>query len=67
VVTDTETERISQGFAFADVLAIGFSARLNQFQFDIRPSIRHVSNAGLNSQNAGYNTRNIEFGISYCL
>lgn len=67
MVTDTETERMSQGFAFADVLAIGFSARVNRLQFDIRPSIRHVSNAGLNSQNAGYNTRNIEFGISYCL
>lgn len=67
MITDTETERMSNGFAFADVLAIGFSAKMNQFRFDVRPSVRHVSNAGLNSENAGYNTKNIEIGISYCL
>ncbi|PBJ12171.1 acyloxyacyl hydrolase [Flavobacterium sp. ACN6] len=67
MITDTETERMSKGFAFADVLAIGFSVDYNQFQFDVRPSVRHVSNAGLGSSNAGYNTKNIEFGISYQL
>ena len=64
MIMDTDTERMSNGFAFADVLAVGFSARINKFQFDIRPSVRHVSNAGLNSENAGYNTKNIEFGTS---
>lgn len=67
MITDTETERMSDGFAFADVLAIGFTANYDKFQFDIRPSVRHVSNAGLGSSNAGYNTKNIEFGISYQL
>lgn len=67
MITDTETERMSNGFAFADVLAIGFSVKMNQFRLDVRPSVRHVSNAGLNSENAGYNTKNIEIGISYCL
>ncbi|MFQ6599336.1 acyloxyacyl hydrolase [Flavobacterium sp. C3NV] len=67
MITDTETERMSDGFAFADVLAFGISAKVDQFRFDIRPSIRHVSNAGLNSENAGYNTKNIEIGISYGL
>lgn len=67
MITDTETERMSDGFAFADVLAFGVSAKVDQFRFDIRPSIRHVSNAGLNSENAGYNTKNIEIGISYGL
>lgn len=67
MITDTETERMSDGFAFADVLAFGISAKVDQFKFDIRPSIRHVSNAGLNSENAGYNTKNIEIGISYGL
>lgn len=67
MITDTETERISKGFAFADVLAVGFTAAYDQFQLDIRPSLRHVSNAGLGSSNAGYNTKNIEFGISYQL
>lgn len=67
MITDTETERMSKGFAFADVLAVGFTAGYDGFQFDIRPSVRHVSNAGLGSSNAGYNTKNIEFGISYQL
>lgn len=67
MITDTETERMSNGFAFADVLAIGFSAKVNQFRLDVRPSVRHVSNAGFNAENAGYNTKNIEIGISCCL
>jgi hypothetical protein len=65
MINDTETERMSEGFAFADVLAIGFSAKMQRFRIDIRPSIRHVSNAGLGNSNAGYNTKNIEMGISY--
>jgi len=67
MITDTVTERMSSGFAFADVLALGFTADYNQFQFDVRPSLRHVSNAGLGNTNAGYNTKNIELGVSYRL
>ncbi len=64
MITDTATERMSKGFAFADVFAVGFTADYKKLQFDIRPSLRHVSNAGLGSTNAGYNTRNIELGVS---
>jgi len=67
MITDTETERMSEGFAFADVLAIGLCVKVQRFQFDVRPGVRHVSNAGLGDSNSGYNTKNIEFGISYCL
>lgn len=67
MINDTETERMSEGFAFADVLAVGFTVNINRVQVEIRPGIRHVSNAGLGSSNAGYNTKNIEFGISYQL
>lgn len=67
LITDTETERMSKGFAFADVLSLGITADLNRFQLDLHPSLRHVSNAGLGSSNAGYNTKNIEFSISYNL
>ncbi|WP_230406459.1 acyloxyacyl hydrolase [Flavobacterium fluviale] len=63
LITDAETERMSKGFAFADVLAVGFTASYDIFQIDIRPSLRHVSNAGLGSSNAGYNTKNVEFSI----
>lgn len=67
MINDTETERMSEGFAFADVLAVGFTVNINRVQVEIRPGLRHVSNAGLGSSNAGYNTKNIEFGISYQL
>jgi len=67
MITDTETERMSKGFAFADVLALGFTVDYDRFRFDVRPSVRHVSNAGLGSSNAGYNTKNIEFGVLYHL
>ncbi|MCC9019106.1 MULTISPECIES: acyloxyacyl hydrolase [Flavobacterium] len=67
MITDTETERMSKGFAFADVFAMGFSVKMNRLQLDARGNIRHVSNGGLNAENAGYNTRNIELGISYFL
>jgi Lipid A 3-O-deacylase (PagL) len=64
LITDTETERLSKGFAFSDVLAIGFSLKINKITFDLRPNIRHVSNAGFQKSNAGFNTKNIEFGFS---
>lgn len=67
MITDTETERLSKGFAFSDVLAVGLSTKIGEVTFDIRPSLRHVSNAGLNESNAGFNTKNIEFGVSFPL
>lgn len=67
MITDTETERLSRGFAFSDVLALGISIKVDKVVFDFRPSLRHVSNGGLGSSNAGFNTKNIEFGISMSL
>lgn len=64
MISDTETERLSKGFAFSDVLALGFSLKVDRLIFDIRPSLRHVSNAGLGNSNSGFNTTNVEFGIS---
>jgi len=46
------------------VVALGVSCKLNRFEFDIRPNICHISNAGLSSPNIGFNTKNMEFGIS---
>jgi lipid A 3-O-deacylase PagL len=62
--TDRETERLSKGFAFSDVLSLGFSYRMKNVTLDLRPNVRHTSNAGLQSSNAGFNTANIEFGFS---
>lgn len=67
MISDKETERLSKGFAISNVLAIGISCKLKRFEFDIRPNIRHVSNAGLSSPNIGFNTKNMEFGVSSCL
>jgi Lipid A 3-O-deacylase (PagL) len=63
LITDTETERLSKGFAFSDVLALGLTFRTSKFSLDVRPNIRHVSNANLQSRNAGINTQNIEFAV----
>ncbi len=63
LITDTETERLSKGFAFSDVIALGFSIKINKITFDLRPNIRHVSNAGFQKSNAGFNTKNIEIGF----
>ncbi len=62
--TDTETERLSKGFAFSDVLALGFSLKTKKVIFDFRPNLRHTSNAGLQNSNAGFNTYNFEFGVA---
>jgi hypothetical protein len=63
--TDTATERLSKGFAFADVFALGFNYKMGQFILDVRPNLRHTSNAGLQSNNSGINTSNLEFGILF--
>ena len=64
MITDTETERLSKGFAFSDVLSLGFSLKAGKVNLDFRPNVRHISNAGLQSSNAGFNTYNLEFGVS---
>ena len=65
MISDKETERLAKGFAFSNVIALGISFKVQKFEFDIRPNFRHVSNAGLSSPNIGFNTKNIEFGLSF--
>jgi hypothetical protein len=67
MITDTETERLSKGFAFSDVISMGITAKINRFNLDFRPSIRHTSNAGLQQLNSGINTLNFETGIYFQL
>jgi hypothetical protein len=64
MISDGETERLAKGFAFSNVVAFGVSYKVKRFEFDVRPNVRHVSNAGLSSPNIGFNTKNIEFGVS---
>lgn len=65
--TNTQTERLSKGFAFSDVLAIGFSYKIKSVTIDLRPSLQHQSNAGLGASNAGYNIKNIELSCAFQL
>jgi hypothetical protein len=65
MISDEETERLSKGFAFTNVIALGVSFKVQNFLLDLKPSFRHVSNAGLSSPNIGFNTKNIELGFSY--
>ena len=67
MISDTETERMPSGFAFSDIIALGSTYKINSIFLDIRLSIRHVSNANLNSPNNGHNSTNIEIGFMYQL
>lgn len=67
MITDTETERLTKGFAFCDVFGIGATYKFGKVAFDLRPNVRHTSNAGLQNSNAGFNTRNIQFGVIVAL
>ncbi|WPR70219.1 acyloxyacyl hydrolase [Flavobacterium sp. NG2] len=67
MISDTETERLSKGFAFSDVFGFGISIEKYNLRLDLGANVRHVSNAGLQSSNAGFNTKNIELGLLYKL
>lgn len=67
MITDTETERLSKGFAFCDVFAIGATYKFGKIALDVRPNVRHTSNAGLQNTNSGFNTKNIQFGVIVAL
>ncbi len=67
MITDTENERLPKGFAFCDVFALGVCYKIKGFQFEVRPNLRHTSNAGLGSYNSGINTKNIEFAVAFDL
>lgn len=63
MITDTQTERLSKGFAFSDVFGLGISYKIKEVTLDFRPNLRHNSNAGIQNSNAGFNTLNYEFGV----
>ena len=65
--SNTETERLAKGFAFSDILAVGCAYKTGKIMFEIRPGLRHVSNADLKLPNSGHNSTNIDFGISVFL
>ena len=64
-IIDTETERLTQGFTFIENIGVGLSYSISeQLLFDIKPSYNHISNAQIQLSNSGYNSLNIEVGLS---
>jgi len=64
MISDTETERLADGFAFSDIAAFGAAYRTGRMMFEVRPGVRHVSNADLQFPNCGHNSTNIDFSVS---
>ncbi len=67
MISDTETERLAKGLAFSDIVAFGVAYKVRKIMVEIRPGLRHVSNANLQYPNSGHNSSNIDFGISFSL
>lgn len=61
------TERLAKGFAFSDIIDLGLTYRIGKISLDLRPGIRHVSNADTKTPNSGHNSSTISLGISYSL
>lgn len=57
------TNRLKDGFAFSNVVGLGFSYRITNVSFDMRSTIRHNSNANLSIPNSGHNSTGIEAGF----
>ena len=63
---DKATERMAKGLAFSDNVALGLSFKTyKNFYLDLRADYRHLSNANLSKPNSGYDTLNVEVGVSY--
>jgi hypothetical protein len=62
---DTDTERLKKGFAFSDILSVGYNYKINKISFDAKCMIRHVSNANIQKPNYGLNSVGFEIGSYY--
>lgn len=62
-ISDSPTRQDS-GFIFSDNLSLGMTLRLSKNNYiDVRPGIRHISNAGLKRKNGGINDLNLSVGF----
>lgn len=67
MLSDNSTERLKGGFAFSDILEAGISYNTGKMMFEIKPGVRHTSNANLRQPNSGHNSSTIGFGLSFYL
>ncbi len=67
-IIDTQTERLAKGFTFIENIGLGVHYNLcKQLFLEFRPTFNHVSNAGIQLPNSGYNVLNLEVGVSWNL
>ena len=65
---DTQTERLAKGITFIENLGLGIRYELLSNLFiELKPNFNHVSNAGIQLPNSGYNVLNLEAGLSWNL
>lgn len=62
---DTDTERLKKGFAFSDILSVGYNYKMKNISFDAKCMIRHASNANMQMPNFGLNSVGFEIGSYY--
>lgn len=67
LISNTATERLDKGFAFSDVIGLGFTYNAKVIFFDVSAGLRHVSNADIKEKNSGHNNSYLEFGCRFPL
>ncbi|CAM1341727.1 acyloxyacyl hydrolase [Tenacibaculum amylolyticum] len=67
MISAADTERLKKGFAFSDILGLGFSWKQKRIVFDLRFTLRHNSNLDFATPNSGHNSAGIESGILFNL
>ncbi len=67
MISGDDTERLKKGFAFSDILGLGFSYSKQKLRFDFRFTLRHNSNLDFAFPNSGHNSAGIETGVSFNL
>ncbi|WP_164510869.1 acyloxyacyl hydrolase [Nonlabens xiamenensis] len=60
-----QTERLSKGFAFSNILGIGISFQQKEWDWNLRCILRHTSNLEFIQPNSGHNSWGIEMGLIY--
>jgi len=65
VYLDMATKREPRGMAVTNTLALGTSYRFKNMWIELRPNLRHISNADTRNPNRGIDTANLELGIFF--
>jgi len=63
--SEAATERLARGFAFSDIVAVGVGYRIRGALLEVRPGLRHESNADLQLPNSGHNTTTLDLAVSF--